>query len=55
MGVYGKWLELFGEPLDLSCVPHEDKGDEITYHMLNGYSVTFACDGNYIHQERAIE
>jgi hypothetical protein len=32
----------------------EDCGDAVTYHMPNGHSVTFACDGNTIHRTEAM-
>jgi hypothetical protein len=43
------WLRLFGGPLDRKqALAVEDQGDAVTYHMPNGHSVTFACDGNTI-------
>jgi hypothetical protein len=49
--VYEAWDRLFGEPLDVRrAVRLDDGGDATTHHMPNGHCVTFACDGNYIHQ-----
>jgi hypothetical protein len=53
--VYEAWERLFGEPLDTSrAIQVDDRGDAVMHHMPNGHAVTFACDGNYIHQSEPV-